>query len=39
MDVIFIYSKTSGTSDSPRLLLYLTDKMNLNRSDRYVIKY
>ena len=38
MDVIFIYFKTSGTSDSLRLLLYLTDKLNLKKSDKYVIK-
>ena len=29
-------SKTGGTSDSHRLLLNLTDKINLKRGDLYV---
>ena len=29
-------SKTSKTSDSHKLLLNLTDKINLKRSDKYV---
>ena len=29
-------SKSSGTSDPHRLLLNLTDKTNLKRSDKYV---
>ena len=36
MDTIFMNSKKSGTSDPHRLLLNLTDKINLNRSDKYV---
>ena len=36
MDTIFMNSKNSGTSDSHRLLLNLTDKLNLKRSDKYV---
>ena len=36
MDTIFIYSKNNGTSDPHRLLLNLTDKINLKRSDKYV---
>ena len=35
MDNIIMNSKNSGTSDHHRLLLYLTDKMNLKRSDKY----
>ena len=31
-----MYSKNSGTSDSHRLLLNLTHKINLKRSDKYV---
>ena len=30
-------SKNSKTSDLPRLLLNLTDKTNLKRSDKYVV--
>ena len=36
MDTLFMDSKNSGTSDPHRLLIYLTNKMNLKRSDRYV---
>ena len=36
MDNIFMYSKNSGTSDSQRLLLNLTYKINLNRTDKHV---
>ena len=35
MDSIFMYSKNSGTSDPHRLLLNLTDKINLKKSDKY----
>ena len=36
MDTIFLNSKNSETSDRHRLLLKLTDKINLKRSDKYV---
>ena len=36
MDTIFRNSKNSGTSDPHTLLLNLTDKINLKRSDKYV---
>ena len=36
MDTIFMNSKNSGTFDPHRLLLNLTDKINLKRSDKYV---
>ena len=36
MDTIFINSATSKTSDPHRLLLNLSDKINLKRSDKYV---
>ena len=36
MDTIFMNSKYSGTSDLHRLLLNLTDKINLKRSDKCV---
>ena len=36
MGTIFMNSKNSKTSDPHRLLLNLTDKINLKRSDRYV---
>ena len=36
MDSIFLNSKNSKTSCPHRLLLSLSDKMNLNRSDIYV---
>ena len=39
MDIIFMNSKSSKTSDPHRLLFSLTDKMNLKRSDKYVALY
>ena len=36
MDTIFMNSENSKTSDPHRLLLNLTDKINLRRSDKYV---
>ena len=36
MDTIFMKSKNSGTSDPHWLLLSLTDKIKLKRSDKYV---
>ena len=36
MDTIFMNLKYSGTSDLHRLLLNLTDKINLKRSDKCV---
>ena len=36
MDTIFMNSKNSKTSDPHRLLLNLSDKINLKRSDKYV---
>ena len=36
MDTIFMNSKNSETSDPHRLLLNLTDKIELRRSDKYV---
>ena len=36
MDTIFKNSKNYGTSDPHRLLLNLTDKKILKRSDKYV---
>ena len=36
MGTIFMNSKNSKTSDPHRLLLNLSDKINLKRSDRYV---
>ena len=36
MDTIFINSENSKTSDSHRLLLNLTDKVNQKRSGKYV---
>ena len=36
MDTIFINSKNSKTSDYHRLLINLTDKINLKRSNKYV---
>ena len=36
MDTTFMNSKNSKTSDPYRLLLKLTDKLNLKRSDKYV---
>ena len=36
MDTIFMDSKNSKTSDSHRILLNLSDKTHLKRSDKYV---
>ena len=36
MDTIFMNSENSKTSDPPRLLLNLSDKINLKRSDKNV---
>ena len=36
MDTIFMNSVDSKTTDPHRLLLNLTDKLNLKRSDKYV---
>ena len=36
MYTTFLNSKYSKTSDSHRLLLNLTDKINLKRSDKYI---
>ena len=36
MDTLFMNSKNSKTSDPDRLLLNLTDKINLRRSEKYV---
>ena len=36
MDTIFMKSGNSKTTDPHKLLLNLTDKVNLKRSDRYV---
>ena len=36
MDTIFMISKNIKTSDLQGLLLNLTDKINLKRSDKYV---
>ena len=35
MDIIFMNSKNSGTSDSQRVLINLTDKINLKRIFEY----
>ena len=37
MDTIFANSGSSKTSDSHRPLLNLSDKINLKRSDKYVV--
>ena len=37
METIIMNSKNSGTSDPYRLLLTLIDKINLKRSDKYVV--
>ena len=37
-DAIYINSKNSKTCDSHRLLINLSDKINLKRSDKYVYK-
>ena len=36
MDNVFMNSENSKTSDLHRLLLNLSDKINLKRSDKYV---
>ena len=36
MDTIFMNSENSKTFDPDRLLLNLTNKINLKRSDKYV---
>ena len=36
MNTIFMNSRNSGTSDPHRLLINLTDKIYLKRSDRYL---
>ena len=36
MDTIFMNSKNSKTSDPHRLLLNLTDKIDLRRKDKYI---
>ena len=36
MNAIFMNSKNSRTSDPHRLLLNLSDKMNVKRSEKYV---
>ena len=36
MDTIFINSENSKASDPHRLLLNLSDKINLKRSDKYI---
>ena len=37
MDTIFMNSENSKTSDTYRLLFNLSDKINLKRSDKYVV--
>ena len=37
MGTIFINSGNSKTSDPQRILLSLSDKVNLKRSDKYVV--
>lgn len=39
MDTIFVSSENSKKSNLYRLLFNHSDKMNLNRSDKYVEKY
>ena len=36
MDTIFMKSENSKTSDSDRLLVNITDKIKVKRSDKYV---
>ena len=36
MDTIFMNSKNSKTSDTNRLLLNLTDKIDLRKKDKYI---
>ena len=37
MDTIFMNFKNSGTSNLHRLLLNLTDKINLKRKDKFFV--
>ena len=37
MDAIFMNYENSKTSDPYRLLLHLSDKIKLKRSDKYVV--
>ena len=37
MDTIFMISENSKTSDSHRLLLNLSNKRDLNRSNKYAV--
>ena len=37
MDTIFINSRNSKTSDLYRLLINLSDKINLKRSEKYAL--
>ena len=37
MDITFMNSKNSKTSDPHRLFVNLTDKIGLRRSDKYVV--
>ena len=37
MDIIFMNSKNSKTSDPYKLLLNLSDKLELKRNDKYVV--
>ena len=37
MNTMFMSCKSSGTSDPHKLLLNLTDKINLKRSNKYVV--
>ena len=37
MDTIFMNSENSKTTDTHRLLLNLTDKINLKRSDKMLL--
>ena len=39
MDIIFMNSKNSETPDPQRLLVNLTDKINVKRSDKYVASF
>ena len=38
MNTIFVNSENSKTFDSHRLLLNLSDKIDLKRSDKYVVR-
>ena len=37
MDTIFMDSETSKTPNPHRLLVFLSDKINFKRSDKYVV--